>query len=117
MSEGPAFTRIGGQMMPGQLFLRATLQPWQRNIELRLAVVDGRRVSAATTLIFKTTEECEEIEPLMTIRGHMAQELMDQLWQCGLRPTEGAGTAGSMAAVQAHLQDLRQMIPALRRKP
>ena len=38
-----------------------------------------------------------------------AQVLMDTLWNCGIRPTEGAGTAGAMAAAQAHLQDLRSI--------
>lgn len=38
-----------------------------------------------------------------------AQVLMDTLWNCGIRPTEGAGTAGTMAAAQAHLQDLRSI--------
>lgn len=39
-----------------------------------------------------------------------AQELMDDLWRCGIRPTEGAGTAGSMAAVQEHLKDMRAIV-------
>ena len=38
-----------------------------------------------------------------------AQELMDSLWQCGLRPTEGAGSAGALAATERHLADLRQI--------
>jgi hypothetical protein len=38
-----------------------------------------------------------------------AQSLMDELWQCGLRPTEGAGIAGALAATQAHLQSVHQM--------
>ena len=38
-----------------------------------------------------------------------AQELMDMLWQCGVRPTEGAGTAGSMRAVENHLKDMQRI--------
>lgn len=39
-----------------------------------------------------------------------AQVLMDDLWNCGIRPTEGAGTAGAMAATQEHLKDLRKLL-------
>lgn len=37
-----------------------------------------------------------------------AQVLMDDLWKAGLRPIEGAGAAGAMAAVQEHLKDLQK---------
>lgn len=36
-----------------------------------------------------------------------AQELMDNLWRCGFRPTEGKGSAGQLAATDRHLQDMR----------
>jgi hypothetical protein len=35
---------------------------------------------------------------------------MDQLWQCGLRPSEGTGSAGSLAATQRHLEDMRALV-------
>lgn len=38
-----------------------------------------------------------------------AQELMDTLWTCGVRPTEGSGSAGSLAATEKHLKDLQDM--------
>jgi hypothetical protein len=38
-----------------------------------------------------------------------AQALMDRLWNCGIRPTEGAGSAGAMSAVQLHLEDMRRI--------
>jgi hypothetical protein len=37
------------------------------------------------------------------------QELMDSLWTVGIRPTEGQGSAGAMAATQKHLEDLRTL--------
>lgn len=39
-----------------------------------------------------------------------AQVLMDDLWRCGVRPTDGAGTAGSMRAVERHLEDMRALV-------
>lgn len=39
-----------------------------------------------------------------------AQQLMDQLWACGIRPSSGDGNVGAMAAVQEHLKDLRKLV-------
>lgn len=39
-----------------------------------------------------------------------AQSLMDELWRIGLRPTEGSGSAGSLAATQEHLRDMRSIV-------
>lgn len=39
-----------------------------------------------------------------------AQELMDELWHCGLRPSEGTGSAGQLSATQKHLEDMRTLV-------
>lgn len=49
-------------------------------------------------------------EPTLTLDATEAQQLMDELWKCGVRPTEGAGSAGAMAAVQNHLKDLQRLV-------
>jgi hypothetical protein len=49
-------------------------------------------------------------EPTLSLKPETAQQLMDELWNCGLRPTEGTGSAGAMAATQAHLQDMRTLV-------
>lgn len=36
-----------------------------------------------------------------------AQALMDDLWTCGVRPTEGAGSAGAMAMALERIADLK----------
>jgi hypothetical protein len=46
----------------------------------------------------------------LTIDLQNMQQLMDDLWAAGVRPTEGSGSAGSMAAAQAHLQDMRVLV-------
>lgn len=50
---------------------------------------------------------CPPIDPLVRLDMAAAQELIDELWACGLRPTEGSGSAGSLAATERHLQDMR----------
>lgn len=39
-----------------------------------------------------------------------AQQLMDELWNVGLRPTDGSGSAGSLAATERHLSDMRALV-------
>ncbi len=39
-----------------------------------------------------------------------AQQLMDELWYAGFRPTEGSGSAGSLAATERHLADMRSLV-------
>ena len=36
-----------------------------------------------------------------------AQQLMNELWRAGLRPMEGTGSPGAVAAVERHRDDLR----------
>ena len=66
-----------------------------------------------------TTVEWKEIpkdnqlaiqEPIARLRTTEAQQLMDDLWAAGIRPTEGQGSAGAMSATQEHLKDLRRML-------
>lgn len=47
--------------------------------------------------------------PSFTMRVSEAQEFMDELWRAGLRPSEGTGSAGALAATQLHLEDMRAM--------
>lgn len=55
-------------------------------------------------------------EPTMRLTLHQAQFLMDQLWDCGLRPSEGSGSAGAMAATQKHLEDMQAIAIGLLRR-
>lgn len=52
-------------------------------------------------------------EPLLKLDMHAAQNLMDELWHCGLRPSEGSGSAGSLAATERHLADMQKIAFAL----
>jgi hypothetical protein len=56
-----------------------------------------------------TTEADERAEhaPIAALSMDSAQGLMDELWRCGLRPSEGTGSAGSLAATERHLKDMR----------
>lgn len=49
------------------------------------------------------------VPPTCALEETAAQSLMDDLWACGLRPTEGRGSAGAMEATREHLQDMRKI--------
>jgi len=48
-------------------------------------------------------------EPLFKLDHEEVQSLMDALWDCGIRPSEGMGSAGQLAAVQNHLKDMQKI--------
>lgn len=48
--------------------------------------------------------------PMMSIDIEDAQRLVDALWDAGLRPSEGTGSAGSLAKTEAHLSDMRALV-------
>ena len=61
---------------------------------------------------FIQLKESDDFAPgcAFVVHEESAQELMDGLWRCGLRPTEGAGSAGSLAATERHLADLQRLV-------
>lgn len=93
--------------------VRAYLRPWNDSIDLLVVqpMYGTKSRSVAQPLTFRTLEEGLYIsEPTMSLDLKAAQQLMDSLWQCGLRPTEGKGSAGALAATQAHLEDMRKLV-------
>jgi hypothetical protein len=87
---------------------------WANSIEFQLGNLGGRTgsdLSIATGLAMGPLPPDQGLpyRPLFTLAPTEAQDLMDQLWQCGLRPSEGSGSAGSLAATERHLEDMRKL--------
>ncbi len=59
---------------------------------------------------FVQVEEGDDVKPLIRLDQENAQELMDTLWDAGLRPAGAAGSAGQLSAVENHLADMRKMV-------
>lgn len=97
----------------GKPWIRAT-RGYRHRISLQFGIqaTDGSWTMAQplTMLCDSTDDGTREPVPFMDLDTTTAQALMDELWQCGLRPTEGTGSAGAMAAVQAHLADLQKLV-------
>ncbi len=72
---------------------------------------DSDKVFAAKPVEFEERElYAVDNEPYLQIPKANAQVLMDDLWNCGLRPSEGSGSAGQLAATQRHLEDCRKLL-------
>lgn len=71
---------------------------------------DHRASLAVSMTMEKMKEGAMFPQPTFSIERREAQALMDELWQCGLRPSEGTGSAGAFAAQGKHLQDMRQLV-------
>ena len=95
--------------------IRAHRNPWAIDaIAIRIARItafDGtRKVAIAGPLEFKTLSEDEvylEHPAALDLRPDEAQQFMDELWRVGIRPTDGAGSVGQLAATTKHLEDMR----------
>lgn len=99
------------------LEVRAQREPWRDGVELLALVRDDRGTSVARPVILERIEEGAYVsEPTMRLTNQGAQMLMDELWRCGLRPSEGAGSAGSLAATERHLKDMQAVAMGLLRK-
>lgn len=74
-------------------------------------------VAIAAPLTFQASPDGEAYDsgPTMRLRPDDAQRLMDELWRVGLRPTEGTGSAGSLAATERHLKDMQAIAMGLLR--
>lgn len=67
---------------------------------------DGRIAIPETTLSMRIMEReaaPTRSEPILTTDQNALQSLMDELWHLGIRPTEGHGSTGQLAATEKHL--------------
>lgn len=81
-----------------------------RGINLRWLVRSENQEAVASRVEYTQITPDNEgryFDPAMQITPDDAQGLMDELWRAGFRPTEGTGSAGSLAATERHLADMK----------
>lgn len=73
--------------------------------------IHGRNVKYIEPVIWKDREsKFQVLKPFLELEKHNAQKLMDDLWDCGLRPSEGSGSAGALKKTENHLADMRKIV-------
>lgn len=94
--------------MNRDILILAQKEPFRRGISLVITTRGYDR--SARRVVMEPTKQGEAMVPAMTISEEAAQKLMDELWTCGLRPSEGSGSAGMLAATQRHLADMQKIV-------
>jgi len=90
--------------------------PWNFDFALYLTARDNNgKLAVALPLQMRMITDEEAVQassspPMTEIRKDEAQQLMDELWRIGMRPSEGSGSAGSLAATERHLADMRALV-------
>jgi hypothetical protein len=93
----------------------AELHNFGRRIDLHIAKAyeaDATVIQVATPLVFVPVDRDvlnTGEQPAMSLALDDAQSLMDSLWRCGMRPSEGSGSAGALAATERHLADMQKI--------
>ena len=92
----------------------AVRQPWNNDISLYVACrenVKSSKLSVVTGLQLAPAKDGEVSSvPIFRLDPKDAQALMDELYQAGVRPSEGIGAPGQFEAMKAHLSDLRRLV-------
>ena len=82
------------------------VSPWSYSTELLIKNGDA----VVKNIEFTEVDKHTIVHPTITLTPHNTQKLMDDLWQSGFRPSEGTGSAGSLAATEKHLKDMRDIV-------
>jgi hypothetical protein len=101
---------VPGDFAMDGIEIRARAVDYQNHVELVIVHHSEHVTSVAEPLIFKEVQPATAWSPTTAISMTAAQTLMDDLWHSGLRPTEGSGSAGSLAATERHLADMQLIV-------
>ncbi len=97
-----------GDIKPFEFMARR--EAWNNGVSLYARqTTEGMGLTIAKPLEFHQHDSCMIADPFAILEIQVAQQLMDELWQCGLRPSEGTGSAGSLKATEKHLDDMRKI--------
>lgn len=99
---------------PAGLDVRANYSPQTQEVELRVRVESKSGTSPMYSMpaAFSTIPEGQIIPPMLRLSHSEAKKLMDELWDCGVRPSAGfdsPGVKAELVAVKQHLEDMRQI--------
>lgn len=97
-----------GDILTNELMARR--EDWSNGISIYMRQrTVGHGDTVALPVAMERREPGAVVEPMLRLGIQEAQQLIDELWQCGLRPTEGTGSAGSLAATERHLADMQKI--------
>jgi hypothetical protein len=97
-----------------ELHIYASDAPWYDGIEI---LIFGKKLDEYLPKKYKfvlggspeIVEAGMKTSATLVISRQEGEALMNQLWYCGLRPSE-VGSAGQLQATEKHLEDMRQLV-------
>lgn len=87
-----------------------------RHVDVYMANAVGGELRPISAVFNTHPADMSICEPLLRLDREEGQQLIDALWSASLRPTEGSGSAGSLAATERHLQDMQRIAIGLLKK-
>ena len=89
--------------------------PWHDGTDILFYETDSvnrRKVVNVGTLTMAPYKQKFRVpeESHIPMNDQLTQKLMDELWNCGFRPSEGTGSAGSLKKTEDHLKDMRKIV-------
>ena len=101
------------KMMPNEkLSIRCRSKDLSRFISFGIFIEnkDAKKITACEKIDFKPIDFDYCVPDCITVDTKCAQVLMDDLWHCGIRPTECKSTGEVVQAKNEHIKDLRHII-------
>lgn len=85
-------------------------QPWALNLGVWLVnrCEDGTK-GVAAPVVFAPLPDGTSAPPSLSLSREAAQDLMNRMWQLGIRPRDGEGTLAHVGAMKDHIEDLRKV--------
>jgi hypothetical protein len=86
------------------------LRNWSTDLEILFFQCQGGKLYAGEGIQYHEVPKGHQIIPTAYLNRSMAQQLMDELYRAGVRPTEAADNAGELKGTKAHLADMRRLV-------
>lgn len=87
-------------------------QPFNDKIGIHCGEKKPDGTWSAATSITMTALKTGEVSPgpFMELDYTDGQQLMDELWNAGVRPSDSRDLSGQISAMKAHMSDLRRLV-------
>jgi len=72
--------------------------------------INGDRFIGEPLTMRKLENDGRYIIPTFSVEDMPAQELMNALWECGIRPSQMRNSSSEIRAMTEHLADLRKIV-------
>lgn len=91
------------------MIIKADYQAYMDAVGLYFLPHEGSIVEPIQMTVSKKADG-EWCPASMELKHDQAQQLMNELWRCGLRPKNGEGTSAQVDALKYHLEDMRSLV-------